>query len=324
VCAQPDVATPAGLRDQALLETRYSTGMRRGEVIHLSLPALMSDGACSPSARGRGAETAWCPSGSGPWPGSPATWRSPPSVGPHTRSGHGVPHHPGAPSQPEPPQRPSARLRGGRRGRPARGQSPPSPHHGYGDAGGRGGHPLHPADAGARQTHDDSALHACRHPAASGGARRHAPAARLPGDREVSRSANGRPPGTAPGRAGYRLEASRRKPRRACRVPGIARGGDGFGARHGDSRRTARVACGCKRQGGVGRPRIRRGCTRSIGPAEVSTGTARYSSAPISLKNTTCYADPSEGTHQDLSITGGRVLGALTFFNEQWVYAKIA
>ena len=40
VCAQPDVATPAGLRDQALLETRYSTGMRRGEVIHLSLPAL--------------------------------------------------------------------------------------------------------------------------------------------------------------------------------------------------------------------------------------------------------------------------------------------
>jgi len=38
VLAQPDVATPMGLRDRAMLETLYSTGIRRLELIHLELP----------------------------------------------------------------------------------------------------------------------------------------------------------------------------------------------------------------------------------------------------------------------------------------------
>lgn len=37
VLAQPDLATPAGMRDRALLETLYSTGMRRMEVTRLSV-----------------------------------------------------------------------------------------------------------------------------------------------------------------------------------------------------------------------------------------------------------------------------------------------
>ena len=37
VLAVPDVATPVGLRDRAILETLYSTGMRRMELVHLKL-----------------------------------------------------------------------------------------------------------------------------------------------------------------------------------------------------------------------------------------------------------------------------------------------
>src|SRR3990172_1576125 len=38
VLAAPDLADPMGLRDRAILETLYSTGMRRLELIHLALP----------------------------------------------------------------------------------------------------------------------------------------------------------------------------------------------------------------------------------------------------------------------------------------------
>jgi integrase/recombinase XerD len=37
VLAQPDIHDPLGLRDGAILETFYSTGMRRLELIHLKL-----------------------------------------------------------------------------------------------------------------------------------------------------------------------------------------------------------------------------------------------------------------------------------------------
>jgi integrase/recombinase XerD len=40
VLALPDVGTPLGLRDRAILETFYSTGMRRLELIRLQLPDL--------------------------------------------------------------------------------------------------------------------------------------------------------------------------------------------------------------------------------------------------------------------------------------------
>jgi integrase/recombinase XerD len=37
IITQPDVATPFGLRDRAMLEVLYSTGMRRSELAHLSI-----------------------------------------------------------------------------------------------------------------------------------------------------------------------------------------------------------------------------------------------------------------------------------------------
>ncbi len=37
ILAQPDIATPFGLRDRAMLEVLYSTGMRRSELAHLSI-----------------------------------------------------------------------------------------------------------------------------------------------------------------------------------------------------------------------------------------------------------------------------------------------
>ncbi len=40
VLAQPDLAAPLGVRDRALLEVLYSTGIRRLELIHLALPDL--------------------------------------------------------------------------------------------------------------------------------------------------------------------------------------------------------------------------------------------------------------------------------------------
>jgi integrase/recombinase XerD len=47
VLAQPDVTTPTGLRDRALLETGYSTGLRRMELIRLRLYDLdLARGVC--------------------------------------------------------------------------------------------------------------------------------------------------------------------------------------------------------------------------------------------------------------------------------------
>ena len=43
IIQQPDVATPEGLRDRAILETFYSTGMRRMEVANLKLYDIDTD-----------------------------------------------------------------------------------------------------------------------------------------------------------------------------------------------------------------------------------------------------------------------------------------
>jgi len=60
VLAQPDVADPMGLRDRAVLETLYSTGMRRAELLYLSLRDLDIGRGVVLIREGKGGRTAWC------------------------------------------------------------------------------------------------------------------------------------------------------------------------------------------------------------------------------------------------------------------------
>lgn len=63
VLAQPNVNDPLGLRDRALLETLYSTGMRRMEVIHLKLYDLDLDRGAVAIRQGKGRKDRTVPIG---------------------------------------------------------------------------------------------------------------------------------------------------------------------------------------------------------------------------------------------------------------------
>jgi integrase/recombinase XerD len=63
VLAQPDVRDPLGLRDRALLETLYSTGMRRMEVINLKLYDLDLDRGTVTIRQGKGRKDRTVPIG---------------------------------------------------------------------------------------------------------------------------------------------------------------------------------------------------------------------------------------------------------------------
>lgn len=58
--ASPDVGTPAGLRDRALLETLYGCGLRASEAASLAFQALSMDSA-SLRAEGKRGKTRWVP-----------------------------------------------------------------------------------------------------------------------------------------------------------------------------------------------------------------------------------------------------------------------
>ena len=76
VLAQPDVTKPLGLRDRAILETFYSTGMRtHGAREPRSLRPRRRARDAHRSARGRERKTVWSRSGSARSPGSRSTAR---------------------------------------------------------------------------------------------------------------------------------------------------------------------------------------------------------------------------------------------------------
>ena len=71
--AQPDVATVEGLRDRAILETFYSTGMRRLEIVNLKLYDIDRERGTVMIRQGKGKKRTGIPrSVRGLWPG----WRS--------------------------------------------------------------------------------------------------------------------------------------------------------------------------------------------------------------------------------------------------------
>jgi len=63
VIAQPDTATPEGLRDRAILETFYSTGMRRMEVANLKLYDIDSERGTVMIRQGKGKKDRHIPIG---------------------------------------------------------------------------------------------------------------------------------------------------------------------------------------------------------------------------------------------------------------------
>jgi integrase/recombinase XerD len=69
VLAGPDVTTPLGLRDRAVLEVFYSSALRRSELIALRLADIDAAGGRYLSAREKAPRTATSPSASGQSPG---------------------------------------------------------------------------------------------------------------------------------------------------------------------------------------------------------------------------------------------------------------
>jgi integrase/recombinase XerD len=101
VLKQPNVATPVGVRDRAILETFYSTGMRRSELLRLALPALDRPHGLVTIRQGKGRRDRVVPIGAqavGWLDRYLATvrprWIGPPDAGPVFVTAAGAPLHP--------------------------------------------------------------------------------------------------------------------------------------------------------------------------------------------------------------------------------------
>ena len=61
--AQPDITTPLGIRDRAILETFYSTGIRRAELCHLRIDDIQVDRRAIFIEQGKGKKDRYVPIG---------------------------------------------------------------------------------------------------------------------------------------------------------------------------------------------------------------------------------------------------------------------
>lgn len=211
VISQPDIHDTLGLRDRAILETLYSTGMRRLELIQLKLYDLDLARGIVTIRQGKGKKDRVIPirrSRRGLDRKIPERSAAPPGV--RTRRRHTVSFR-----RRRADQQRSSDFHGARLHRPGRdrqdGSLPPvPPHHGDADARRRSRYPFHPADARTRQTIEHANLHAGVDPHVEAGALHDSPGAaaqaRSGDKRYESRSAESR----AAGRSG---SGSRRRKR---------------------------------------------------------------------------------------------------------------
>ena len=164
----PDIQTPVGLRDRAMLETFYSTGIRRRELVHLKLYDVDRERATLTIRQGKGKKDRMIPIGE-----RALAW-----VGKYLREAR--------PLLAVEPDDATLFLDAVRRAVQSRRAEqsdagldrPGEPwkirflphvpaHHGDVDARRRRESPLHPADARARGTHQHGNLHARGHPQAA-------------------------------------------------------------------------------------------------------------------------------------------------------------
>ena len=174
VLVLPDIREPVGVRDRAILETFYSTGMRRTELIHLKLYDVDRERGTLSIRQGKGKKDRVIPIGERAlaWVQKYLHEARPqlafePDDGYLFLTGGGEPFHPDA-------EQVVRRYIAGREPGQERGLSHVSPHHGHADARTRRRYPLHPADARPRRTRHHADLYAGVDPPAAASPRRHA------------------------------------------------------------------------------------------------------------------------------------------------------
>jgi site-specific recombinase XerD len=175
VLAQPDLETPLGLRDRAILETFYSTGLRRMEVANLDLTDLDEGRGTLLVRQGKGAKDRVVPIGE-----RAVAW-----VTKYLADGRPLlvpaPHLRGAVREQDRGEADGERVH--QDGEPLRAGGGPREERLVprlqalrrdGHAGERGGHPVHPGDARAREAHEHAGLHQGQHHEAQSRAHRDA------------------------------------------------------------------------------------------------------------------------------------------------------
>jgi integrase len=151
VLATADLDDPVGVRDRAIMEVLYSTGMRRSELAHLRLHDVDVDRGTVVIVQGKGRRDRMVPIGERALAWVPRPRRPP-------RCGCGVPHRGGQRHDPGPSHRPHRPLRA-HRDEQAGIVPHVSSHHGDVDARRRRGHPPHPGDARPRAAVHHRDLH---------------------------------------------------------------------------------------------------------------------------------------------------------------------
>ena len=175
VIAQPDTGAPEGLRDRAILETFYATGMRRMEVANLKLYDIDKERGTLMIRQGKGKKDRHIPIGE-----RALAWiekyirEARPELQTSSEDGTVFLTDAGDSVPPRATDHAGARLSAQIEDRQKRRLPSVPPHGGDIDARKRRRHPGDPGNAGPRQAHNDRAIHARIHQSAEAGLRRHA------------------------------------------------------------------------------------------------------------------------------------------------------